>query len=346
MSTTSERNGLDVLVIGGGSFGTTLATLLAERGWRLKLWVRREEQADEINTEHRNSRYLSEIELPSSLKATTDLEEGLSDTPIAIMTIPSRSFREVARLVGDYIKGDQVLVHGTKGLEIETFKRMSEILREETCSLKIGVISGPNLAREIMAGYPSGAAVASHYNEVVVKVQDLFRGGRMRVYTGRDITGTELGGAFKNIVALATGISDGMGFGDNTKALLMTRGLSEMVQFGVANGAEVLTFGGLAGIGDMMATCASPLSRNYRVGVGLAGGKDLDDIIEELGQVAEGVPTTAAVHKQAVELGLDLPIVSEVHSVLYEGRTAREAVENLMTVPVGEELAFLMERRP
>lgn len=346
MNTTSERNGLDALVVGGGSFGTTLASLLAEGGWRIRLWVRREEQADEINARHCNSRYLPDVTLPASLEAVTDLEEGIRDTPVVIMAIPSRSFREVARLVGDHVRGDQVLVHGTKGLETDSFKRMSEILREETCSLKTGVISGPNLAREIMAGYPSGAAVASHYNEVVVKVQDLFRGGRMRVYTGKDIIGTELGGAFKNIVALATGISDGMGFGDNTKALLMTRGLSEMVQFGVANGADVLTFGGLAGIGDMMATCASPLSRNYRVGKGLAEGRNLDDIIEELGQVAEGVPTTAAVHRQATLLGLDLPIVSEVHSVLYEGRTPRQAVENLMTLAVGEELAFLMERRP
>lgn len=352
MSTTVSDSGsvspgnLDAVVIGGGSFGTTLATLLAERGWRIMMWVRRADQADEINSEHENSRYLPGFDLPPGLAATCDLEAAIQDTPVVIMAVPSSSFREVARQAGDYIKGDQVLVHGTKGIEIEAFKRMSEILREETCSLKVGVISGPNLAREIMAGYPSGAAVASCYNEVVEKVQDLFRGGRMRVYTGKDITGTELGGAFKNIIALATGISDGMGFGDNTKALLMTRGLSEMVQFGVANGADAFTFGGLAGIGDMMATCASPLSRNYRVGVGLAEEKKLDDIVEELGQVAEGVPTTAAVNRQASLLGLDLPIVREVHAVLYEGHTARQAVENLMTLPVGQELAYLIERQP
>lgn len=350
MSTTADggpvpAGGLDALVVGGGSFGTTLATLVAERGRRVMMWVRRDEQAAEINEEHTNSRYLPGFTLPPDLRATSDLEAAVRGAPVVIMAVPSRSFREVARRVGDHIRGDQVLVHGTKGIEIETFKRMTEVLREETCSLKVGVISGPNLAREIMSGYPSGAAVASRYDEVVGKVQDLFRGGRMRVYTGRDVVGTELGGAFKNIIALATGVSDGMGFGDNTKALLMTRGLSEMVQFGVANGADVFTFGGLAGIGDMMATCASPLSRNYRVGTGLAQERDLDDIVAELGQVAEGVPTTAAVNRQAAELDLDLPIVREVHAVLYEGHTARQAVENLMTLPVGQELAYLMRGR-
>lgn len=335
----------EVAVIGGGSFGTTLASLLSEQGRPVNLWVRRREQAREINKDHRNSQYLPDFKLPAKLKATTDLAKAAA-APVLIVAVPSKAFREVANAIGDHIKGDQVLVHAAKGLERDTFKRMSEILREETCSLKIGVVSGPNLAVEIMRGNPAGAVVASHYQEVIEKVQALFAGGRMRMYGGSDVIGTELGGAFKNIVALATGMGDGMGFGDNTKALVMTRGLNEMVRYSVAQGANILTFGGLAGIGDMMATCASPLSRNYRVGHALARGKKLDRIIAELGQVAEGVPTTEAVLSRAKEMGIeeDLPIVSAVHGVLYEGKTTKRVLEELMSIPVGDELAALRSR--
>lgn len=339
----SAARELDAVVVGGGSFGTTLAALLAENKKRVKIWTRRSEQAKEINKAHANSRYLPGFKLPASLKATADMESAVRAAPVVIMAIPSKSFREVANKVGEFIRGDQVLVHATKGLEVETYKRMSEILREETCSLKVGVISGPNLAVEVMNGYPAGAVIASHYSEVIESVQRLFAGSRMRMYGGRDVTGTELGGAFKNIIALATGVSDGMGFGDNSKALLMTRGLNEMVRYGVALGGNILTFGGLAGIGDLMATCASPLSRNYRVGLGLAAGEKLEAVIESLGQVAEGVPTTAAVHDQATKMGIsgDLPIVEEVHAVLYEGRGTLQALKNLMNIPVGDELSAL-----
>ena len=335
------RNDIDALVLGGGSFGTTLASLMTNLGRRVRLWVRRAEQADEINREHKNSRYLPGFDLPADLEATTDLTGTIKAALVVMVGIPSRQFREVARKIGDHIRGDQVIIHATKGLEVGTFKRMSEILREETCSLKIGVLSGPNLAVEIMAGNPAGATLASRYNQVIEKGQALFQGERIRVYGGHDVVGTEIGGAFKNIVALAAGAAEGMGYGENTKSLLMTRGLSEMVQFGVTLGADVLTFGGLAGIGDLIATCASPLSRNQRVGVALAKGRELDDILEEMGQVAEGVPTTKAVHIQAESLGLDLPIVRAVYRVLYEGEPTGEALTELMRIPVGDELAAL-----
>ncbi len=335
------RNDLDALVIGGGSFGTTLASLMTNLGRRVRLWVRRAEQADEINREHKNSRYLPGFELPADLEATTDLTGSIKAAQVVMVVVPSRQFREVARKIGDHVRGDQVIIHATKGLEVSTFKRMSEILREETCTLKIGVLSGPNLAVEIMAGDPAGATLASRYNEVIEKGQALFQGERIRVYGGSDVIGTEIGGAFKNIVALAAGAAEGMGYGENTKSLLMTRGLSEMVRFGVTVGADVLTFGGLAGIGDLIATCASPLSRNHRVGIALAEGRELDDILEEMGQVAEGVPTTKAVHFQAESLGLDLPIVRAVYRVLYEGKSTGEALAELMRLPVSDELAAL-----
>lgn len=335
------RDEMDVLVLGGGTFGTALASLLANQGRRVKLWVRRAEQAEQINTTHINERYLPDFELPGNLEAITDLAAAVHGAPLLLMVIPSKQFRNVAKQVGDHLEGDQLVVHATKGIEIETFKRMTEVLREETCALKIGVLSGPNLSREIMAGHPAGALVASRYNEVVTKAQALFAGSRMRLYGGRDVIGTEVGGAFKNIIALAAGMAAGLGFGDNTKALLITRGLSEMARFGVAVGGDVFTFGGLAGIGDLMATCASPLSRNHQVGARMAKGETLADILASTHQVAEGVPTTKAVHNQAQAMGLDLPIVRAVYSRLYEDWTNDQVVENLMSLPVSTELARL-----
>jgi len=337
----SARSDLDVLVVGGGTFGSTLATLLSGQGHRVELWVRRKEQVKEINEKHTNSRYLGEFKLHENLRATTDLAASVPKTPVVLVVVPSKFFRGVAREIGDSLEGDQILVHATKGIEIDTFKRMSDILREETCAKKIGVVSGPNLAREIIAGQPAGALVASRYDEVADSIQALFEGSWMRMYAGRDVIGTEIGGSFKNIIALAAGVADGMGLGDNTKALLITRGLSEMARFGVAEGADVFTFGGLAGIGDLMATCASPLSRNHQVGERLAKGEKLKKIIESMTQVAEGVTTTKAVFKQVQHLGLDLPIVRAVYGLLYKDWPGKKALENLMAIPVGRELAAL-----
>ena len=235
-------------------------------------------------------------------------------------------------------------MHATKGLEIASFRRMSEILREETCALKVGVLSGPNLAREILIGNPAGALIASHYEEVVAATQALFKGTTLRVYGARDVIGTEIAGAFKNIIAIAAGVVDGLGFGDNTRSLLVTRGLSEMAQLGVSLGADVFTFGGLAGIGDLMATATSKLSRNHQVGERLAKGETPEQIIETLGHVAEGVPTTEAVFRQITSTGLDLPIVTAVHGLLYEKKTPRDVLSRLMALPVGSELAALRYR--
>lgn len=332
---------LEVLVVGGGSFGTAISTILAEHDHRVKIWVRSKEQADEINNNHTNERYHPGIKLSEKLLATNNLGASIPGTHIIIVGVPSKAFRQVAKKIGDYMEGDQIVVHITKGIERGTFKRMSEILREETCALKIGAISGPNLAKEIMAGHPAGALVASHYDEVIRETQALFSGGRFRLYGGHDVIGTEIGGAFKNIIALAAGVADGMGFGNNTKSLIITRGLSEMARFGVALGADVFTFGGLAGIGDLMATCASPLSRNHQVGVRLAKGETLDDIIKSTDQVAEGVTTTQAVYEQAKQLKLNFAIVETVYSILYQGITPPEAMIQLMESPVGTELSRL-----
>ncbi len=337
----NSRDASDVLIIGGGTFGTALGSLLADCGRRVALWVRRAEQAEEINSSHRNSRYLPDFELPAGLQAVSDLGAAVRGAPVVLMVVPSKAFRTVARQLGDHLEGDQVVIHATKGIEIDSFKRMSQVLREETCALKIGVISGPNLSREMMAGHPAGALLASRYEEVVRAGQALFAESRLRLYSGRDVIGTEVGGAFKNIIAVAAGMAAGLGFGDNTKALLITRGLSEMARFGVSLGADVFTFGGLAGIGDLMATCASPLSRNHQVGARLAAGETLADILASTHQVAEGVPTARAVQRQAAALGLELPIVEAVYGRLHAGWDNDRVVDYLLGLPVGDELARL-----
>ena len=329
---------IEALVVGGGSFGTALATLLARNHRKVLLWVRREEQAHEINRNHSNKTYFPGKPLPPQLRATTDLAEAMGQVPVLFVAVPTKGFRDVARQIGDHLTGDQILIHATKGIEPGTFKRMSEVLREETCGLKVGVISGPNLAEELMDGNPAGATVASHYDEAALKAQELFQGSPLRLYATRDVIGTEIGGAFKNIIALMSGAAQGLKFGANTKALIVTRGLAEMARYGIALGAEEATFSGLAGIGDLMATCSSTLSRNFRTGLRYAQGEKLEDILGSSHQVVEGVPATLAVHQQAQALGLDLPMVRAVYGAFYEGREIQDLLAGLMERRTGREI--------
>jgi len=330
-----------VLVLGGGAFGTALAHILATQQRPVRLWVRRPEVAEAINREHCNATYLPGHALAPTLRATADLAEAVPQAQVLLLAIPSRHFRATARAVGDHLQGHQLVVHVTKGLEQESWLRMSQVLAEECCARKIGVLSGPNLADELMRGQPAGALIASNYDEVSLAMQQLFAGSSLRLYRGRDLIGTEVAGAFKNIVALAAGAVDALGLGANAKALLLTRGLSEMARLGVALGGDVMTFGGLAGIGDLMATCTSPLSRNYQVGQRLARGESLAAISAAMPHVAEGVWATRAVHAQARALGLDLSIVSAIHAFLYEGWSLPDVLQRLSSRPSGEELATM-----
>ncbi len=328
-------------VIGAGSWGTTRAKILGENGRRTLLWAREEEVSRELGERHTNERYLPGVTLPAAVEGTSDLERVCRSCGLMLLVVPSQYVRGVAHEMGAWVGGEQMIVHCVKGLEQQTRKRTSEIVREETCVRKIGVLAGPNLAREIAAQNPAGTLVASKFEEVVEKAQAALSNHYFRVWGGRDVVGAEVGGAFKNVVALAAGMVDGLGLGDNTKALLITRGLNEMARLGAAMGADWVTFGGMAGIGDLMATCFSPLSRNHQVGQRLAKGETLAEIQASMFMVAEGVKTTAAVYAFARERRLDLPIVDAVHAVLYRGQSFVEALRGLMSREAGREFAGL-----
>ena len=331
----------NVGVIGAGSWGTTIAKILGENGHQVLFWTRRQELCDQINETRENAPYLPGAKLAPGVMATNDLQRICESAKFIVLVVPSHGFRLVAREMGQYLSGEHVLVHATKGIEQESFKRMSEILREETPTRKIGVISGPNLAKELAERKPSGTLVASRYDEVVARAQHALHNNYFRVYAGQDVIGAEIGGTFKNIVALAAGVVDGLELGDNTKALLMTRGINEMARFGAAMGAKVLTFGGMAGFGDMMATCASPHSRNHQVGVRLARGEKLPEILKAMKMVAEGVKATGAVKAFADSHNMALPIVNAVDAVLHHDISVPEVLEQLMAGSTGDEFRGL-----
>jgi glycerol-3-phosphate dehydrogenase (NAD(P)+) len=330
-----------VSVIGAGSWGTTLAKILGDNGRRVLLWSRNADQCRAINRDHRNERYLPGFDLPKRIEATTDLQLACESTRLILLVVPSHGLRKVAFQMGDFLGGDQMIVHATKGIEIETGKRMSQVIREETCVRKVGVLSGPNLARELAARKPAGTLIASPFDEVFLAAQEALHNSYFRAYAGHDVVGAEVGGAFKNIIAVAAGVADGLELGDNTKALLLTRGLNEMARLGDTMGGAVMTFGGMAGIGDLMCTCASSLSRNHQVGERLAAGQRRAQIEREMHMVAEGVKTTKAIHLYSRYKGLDLPIAEAVHQLLYSRRSVKRVIEELMARPAADEFGEL-----
>ena len=333
----------NVAVVGAGSWGTTIAKILGENNVPVTFWARREEVCEEVNEQHTNERYLPAAPLAPNVVATSDLQKVCETCQVIIMVVPSHGLREITLKMGPYLDGGHVLVHAVKGIEQDSFRRMSEILRQETCVRKVGVLSGPNLAKELAKCQPAGTLIASRYDEVFSRCHDALHNRYFRVYGSRDVIGAEVGGAFKNIVALAAGVVDGLKLGDNTKALLLTRGLSEMARYGDAMGAQVLTFGGMAGIGDLMATCASPHSRNHQVGERLATGETLEQIRESMFMVAEGVKTTRAIHAYAQYKGIDLPIVAAVYRLLFEKISVLKVIEQLMEIPTGAEFAQMAQ---
>jgi glycerol-3-phosphate dehydrogenase (NAD(P)+) len=322
-----------VAVLGAGSWGTALAIVLADNGHHVSLWGRREEQVLEINEEHRNERYLPGIELPETIHATVKVEECLKDAETLVLVTPTKAMRDVLGQLKPILSRPVTIVHASKGIEPGTYKRISEIIEEEIPAdlLKaVVVLSGPSHAEEVSLRQPTTVTVSSKNNEAAENVQDLFINQNFRVYTNPDVVGVELGGALKNIIALGAGLSDGLGYGDNAKAALITRGLAEIARLGTHMGANPLTFSGLTGIGDLIVTCTSVHSRNWRAGNMLGKGMALDDVLANMGMVVEGVRTTQAAYELSKREQVEMPITAVLYDVLFNNKGAKQAVDDLM----------------
>jgi len=320
-------------VLVAGSWGTAIASVLADNDVNVTLWTRNEAQADEINRHHTNERFLPGTRLSDKIVATTSIGEAVSGAEAVVFVVPSAGMRAVAAAVRPYLNPDALVVHATKGFEIDSLKRMTEVLAEElpqADAAKIVALSGPSHAEEVIRKCPTTVVVAAEHIPSAEAAQDLFINGYFRVYTNPDVVGVEVGGALKNIIALGAGLSDGLGFGDNAKAALMTRGLAEIGRLGLEMGANPLTFAGLAGIGDLVVTCTSVHSRNWRAGSMLGKGMSLDDVLSSMGMVVEGVKTTKAAYALAERFGVTMPITTALYQVLFEGKTPKTAVEDLM----------------
>lgn len=332
----SMKSDLRVALLGGGSWGTTVASI-ASRNAQVKLWARDINTVQEINRDHRNQRYLPDIKLPSQLCACESIEETLQDCDLLIMGIPSNSFREVLSEAAPRLNKQIPVISLTKGLERQTELRMTEIIADILPDNPYGVLTGPNLAREIMSGKAAASVIAMNDTSLAERVRDVFHSGVFRVYTNQDVIGCELGGILKNIIAIAVGMGIGLGAGDNTRSALITRGLAEISRLGVAMGGQQSTFSGLTGMGDLIATCVSPLSRNYQVGVQLGEGRDIETIIENMVMVAEGVKSAPTVIKLAEKFSVDMPIAQDVSKVVSGKKTARQAFKGLLRADIGSE---------
>lgn len=322
-----------VAVVGAGSWGTTLANLLAKKGYPVRLWAHDPAVARQIQAERENATYLPGIALDPKLEATTSLEDGVRGASVVVSVSPSQFVRGVMSEAAPAIAPDALVVSASKGIEKETLCTMDAMLREVLpgrLGAEAAFLSGPSFALEVARERPTAVTVASRSERAALRAQELFQTPYFRVYTTHDVAGVELGGALKNVIALAAGMAAGLGLGHNATAALITRGLAEISRLGVALGASPLTFAGLAGMGDLILTCTGELSRNRSVGFALGQGKSLPEILAGMHMVAEGVDTTRAAYALARKVGTEMPIVEEVHAVLFEGRHPREAVENLM----------------
>ncbi len=328
-----------VAVVGAGSWGTTVAALAAVNT-PTTLWARRPELAEAIEATGENPDYLPGSALPAGLECTSDLEKAVANADVLVMGVPSHGFREVLQAAAPYIRSGTPVLSLTKGIERGTLKRMTEVIVEELDAAphRVGVLSGPNLAKEVIAGQPTATVIAIEDEWEAERLQSVFMGPTFRVYTNPDVVGCESAGALKNVVALAAGMAHGLGYGDNSMATLVTRGLAELTRLGMTLGGNPMTFAGLAGMGDLVATCISSKSRNRTVGVALGEGRTLDEIVGEMNTVAEGVKTTEAVLELAGRAGVEMPLAAMVGAVLYDGRKPADMVEGLMGRPATAEL--------
>ncbi len=325
-----------VAIIGGGSWGSTVASMVA-RNNQAVIWARNTATVAEINELHTNAKYLKGAKLSSKLVATADLKDAVQDADLLILAVPSHGLRDIVVEIKSYIRSFIPVVSLTKGLEKGTNKRMTEIITDVLPGHPVGVLSGPNLASEIMLGQAAASVLAMHDAEVARELQPILSTSVFRVYVNDDLVGCELGGVLKNVIAIAVGIGDGMGAGDNTRAALITRGLSEVTRLGIALGGKAETFAGLAGMGDMIATCTSEKSRNRTVGYKLGQGQDIKSIIDEMVMVAEGVKSVGAVLELADSYGVEMPIAKFVYNVVVENVSARDAFRSILRIGAGAE---------
>ncbi len=331
-----------IAIIGTTAWGITLGVVLAHRGLSVRLWARTEQEATELKAAGPNPALPGSITFPHQLSITHSLSAALADVAAVIMAVPSQTMRQNIKLVAGYLNELSLVVSAAKGFEVSSGKRMSQVIAEEIAhrfSSNICVLSGPNLYKEILQGLPASAVVAADDSTIVRQAQKLLTRPNFCVYTNTDVIGVELGGALKNIIALGAGMVDGLGYGDNAKATFITRGLTEMAALGVALGASPLTLSGLAGLGDLIATCASPLSRNHHVGMELVKGRSLQEITDSMIGIAEGVSTTIAVWNLTRQLQLEMPITEKIYQVLYKGSDPREVIAKLLGTGGRHELA-------
>lgn len=326
-------NQQQIAVLGAGSWGTALAQVLAENGHSVTLWGNNEAQIAEIKEHHTNTRYLPDLVLSSSIQAETDLDKAIADTDAILFVVPTKAMREVAKNVAARLTHRPQIIHASKGLEQHTHTRISEVLAQEIPETKrqeIIVLSGPSHAEEVSRRDITTITAASTNEQAAAYVQKLFMNDYFRIYTNPDVIGVETGAALKNIIAIGAGALVGLGFGDDAKAAIMTRGLAEISRLGVAMGADPLTFIGLSGVGDLIVTCTSVHSRNWRAGHLLGQNHSLDEVLENMGMVVEGVATTKAAKELAEELQVEMPITETIYQVLYEGKDIQVALKEIM----------------
>lgn len=326
-------------VIGGGSWGTSLAVLLSKKNFEVDMWLRNKKQIEDILDTKENKKYLPGIKIPNSLNIYDDIKLTIKGKDIILLSVSSHGIRDVLLNSRKYINNDQIIVNVAKGIENNSLMKISDIAKEILPNNKYVILSGPSHAEEVARDIPTTVVAASVDRSVAEYVQDVFMTSNFRVYTNPDVVGVELGGSLKNIIALAAGMSDGLCYGDNTKAALMTRGLFEIARLGEQMGANINTFSGLSGVGDLIVTCTSMLSRNRRAGILIGKGKAVQEAVEEVGMVVEGIKTTKSAYELSKRYQVDMPITSELYGVLYEGKPVEDSVLNLM----GRDKKFEME---
>ena len=320
-----------IAVLGGGSFGTAIANMAASNKLPTILWMRDAARAEQTQLERQNRAYLPDYELHASLQISSDLNATLAQADIVFISVPSASFRDLARTISARIPDQTPVISTTKGIEADSFKLMSQILQEEIPQALIGVLSGPNFAREMVRGQITGSVIASRHESLQLQVQEIFSSSSYRVYRNSDCYGVELAGALKNIYAIVSGMAEALGTGKNTQAMLLTRSLAEMGRFSRELGADPMTFLGLAGVGDLILTCTSDQSRNFRAGYALGEGKSLAEAVAGIGQVVEGITTLQTVYRKSKELNVYMPLVQGLYAILFEGQNIRRVVSRLMT---------------